>query len=495
MLESQQVLFELNKVPELSADNQTIHTNREDSEICPPGTTPPGTGQGNPISVTGLMKAFNDQMTSTPKKGDTTTPALNISIGSEAGSKSDKTFGSEIRDSSNIQAPAPSTSNNDSLPPTPNKVAGNPSSEVDIPTTRITRSKALNMTTLMDSWTQALCVIEKMKSTPRGQFLFTHINVTVSDEAVKSHALTFDGTPDFYHLGADIFAIIGFPAAPMVYDQGQAIAMLQALKLLSSPVFFKAVFFNCKSLAPIFGNCLSVINQACKEAARDYLSLNVVATTPAPTISSPTQSRDSRSPYRSTQDQGALRQRSEERFRNNKDREERPRNNRNRSFSRNRNYARNGSQEARSYNDKGSYNDRGRNRSNSYQGSRDNKSDENNKSNSYRNNSRSRSDQESKRSSSTSDPSPHRNSAPKKLEIRVMNYRDQKCYPLVCDPSNCNPLECKKCKNGHASHNCAFYLYHSKTPCPNCKVLFHSKEECQLQAVIFPDASKNSKNV
>ena len=495
MLESQQVLFELNKVPELSAGNQTIPVDREGSEPCPPGKTPPASGQGNLISVTGLMKALNDHMTSTPKKGDTTTPALNISVGSEASSYADKTFGSEIRDSSNVQAPAPSTSNSESLPLTPNKVAGNPSNEIDIPT-RVTRSTALNVTTLMDSWSQALGIIEQMKKTPRGHFLFTHTNVSVSEEAVKSHALTFDGTTEFYNLGADIFSIIGFPAAPMTYDQNEARAMLQALKLLPAPVFFKTVFFNCKSLAPIFSNCLSVINQACKEAATGYLSLNAVATTPVSIAAPPSQSKDSTSPYRSTQDQNFSRQRSEEKFRNNNsNRDERPRNNRNRSFSRNRNYSRNGSRESRSYNDKGSYNDQGRNRSNSYQGSRDNKSEDNRKSNSYRNNSRSRADQESKRSSSTSDPSPHRNSAPRKLEIRVMNYRDQKCYPLVCDPSNCNPLECKKCKNGHASHNCAFYLYHSKTPCPNCKVLFHSKEECQLQAVIFPDASKNSKNV
>ena len=484
MIEAQQILFELNKVPVPSTDTlikaTSFSTDRESPEPHPPGTTPPGAGQGKPVSVSSFMKALDDQASSTPKKDNNIAPPLNISLGSEADVNSNKSFGSEVRNSSNIQPPSPSPLHKELIPLTPPRATGNPATEVEIPDTRVSRSKGLNVTTLMDAWTNSLCIIEKMKKTPRNQFLFTHtLDVTLSEEAVRSHALIFDNTQDFYNLGADIFAVIGFPAAPMIYDQGQAMIMLQSLKQLSSPVFFKAVFFNCKSLAPIFTNCLSVINLACKEAARNYLSLNVVAVTPSPSIPPPSQSRDSRSPYRSTQERGSYTRRSEDRQRNN----------RNRSFSRNRNYDRNGSKES------GSFNDRGRNRSNSYQGPRDNKPAEYNKNNAYRNNSRSRSDQEGKRASSTSDPSPHRTPASKKLEVRVMNYRDQKCYPLVCDPSNCNPLECKKCKNGHASHNCAYYLYHSKTPCPNCKVLFHSKEECQLQAVVFPDASKNGKIV
>ena len=87
-------------------------------------------------------------------------------------------------------------------------------------------------------------------------------NLSKSD--IETMIKEFDGSERFFNLGTEIFGIIGYPRSPLNADRNGVHKMLKKLDKLDAPLFYKYMFFNSKSLAPIFQNMIHYINEAFK---------------------------------------------------------------------------------------------------------------------------------------------------------------------------------------------------------------------------------------
>ena len=321
-------------------------------------------------------------------------------------------------------------------------------------------------------WLKAMAILTRMKQT-EGPFIYD--NYVKAKENTAALLEKFDGTDNFFKLGAKIFGILGYPRAPLNWTKEATRESLIKLNDVPCPVFWKMIFFNCESLSPIFEQIVDYVNQIVAEAGVEYTTSHL------PINNLTTQSMGKgQNEYRPKGDRGTSSQSNFE-----------GRQSRDRNRGRNRTSYRSRTSSGRRSEERDQSQHR-RDKGFSPYGQRERSSnDESKRGVSPRSN-----HNPTERSAGTNYKKSHddkgRDTSKSRLSIRVPNFIELECFPLICQgkQGNCKGDNCIKCGNNHPSHNCGYYLMFAKIPCKICKTLFHSDTECQLNLVTFP-ASKN----
>ena len=374
--------------------------------------TIPFDGQNNHKVVNGSTVVLKQGQT--PSEGNTTPPTQGIHMSTPAATPPHVTV-----DLSAITGPNRQAQSGASTPPE-SEASDNP-----LNTLKARDNK--------DPWLLAKDTIKKMRDSPTKPFkwdcIFSNdMSPAQEDKVIKE----FDLSPQFFALGQLIFNVIGYPTAPVLYSDEGVKTMLERLNIVDAPMFYKKIFFNCPSMAPIFDKCVHRINRWCVRSKTHYVLNNVSVNT----VTFEKEPKDG--PREDT---------------------------------------RGGRDNNRSYNTSRS-NSRGRDRFRS-------------RSRSFNRNDRSDSEVRYNRSRSRDSGSGSGTSTgSQKLIVKIPGYADNRCFPLVCQ-GECKGKSCKKCKGAHSTHNCGYYLLFSRTPCKYCPDLFHCADECQRKSVVFPDSQKN----
>lgn len=348
-------------------------------------------------------------------------------------------------------------------------------------------NKKINVITLKDilkikdPWAKSQATIDKIRETEKGKFKYEQIfSNNMSEEVYNAMIQTFDLSEQFFNLGAEIFGIIGYPRTPLTYDIKGVKKILVLLEtLVNVPLFYQNLFFNCPSLAPVFTLVTPLFNSVYATLNKRWIENGVpvnnfttsVLNNIVPEGRSLSRGRIADGKY--VANPNTVHSNTPAQARSTSRDNHYGRNPNNSSYSRNR------SPSVSRYNNNNNRN-------------RDNRS-------ASRNGRRGVSPFISTRPTGNQDDSKQasNNVTPNntnKLEVRNPFFRENKCYPFICE-GDCEGKKCKKCGFNHPSHHCGFYHHFSPVPCSRCPGLFHNELECQNQAKIFPEPSKNSNPV